>query len=119
MPIISCMDNRRNGLDALSFTLVMIALVLAVLTSVIDDDLIKLVPGALSMALIILALLRMLSTNTARRRYENDRFISFFKKDPYKRFSCPRCKTLCRVPRGKGKIKIKCPSCGEEFIRRT
>ena len=95
MPIISCMDNRRNGLDALSFTLVMIALVLAVLTSVIDDDLIKLVPGALSVALIILALSRMLSTNTARRRYENDRFISFFKNILFRHFHGKFLNTKC------------------------
>ena len=62
---------------------------------------------------------RVLSTNVAKRRYEADRFTSFFKKDPYKRFKCPKCKTLCRVPRDKGKIKIHCPSCGHEFIKRT
>ena len=32
---------------------------------------------------------------------------------------CPRCGAKCRVPAGKGKIKIKCPVCSENFIEST
>ena len=28
---------------------------------------------------------------------------------------CPKCGTVCRVPRGKGKIVITCPKCGGEI----
>ena len=119
MLIIQFMENKRNGLDALSFALIILALVFAILVSVLSDPLIKVIPGLISVLLLVISIFRMLSLNTARRRYENDRFISLFKSDGFKRFSCPKCKTLCRVPRGKGKIKIRCPKCGEEFIRRT
>ena len=37
----------------------------------------------------------------------------------YKFFRCPQCRTLLRVPRGKGKIKIVCRKCGNSFIRNT
>ena len=33
----------------------------------------------------------------------------------HKYFTCPNCKTVCRVPRGKGKIVITCPKCGGEI----
>lgn len=32
---------------------------------------------------------------------------------------CPHCKTRIRVPKGKGKIKIRCRSCGESFEKQT
>lgn len=34
-------------------------------------------------------------------------------------YNCPKCKQELRVPRGKGKIRIKCPKCGEQFIKKT
>lgn len=34
-------------------------------------------------------------------------------------FECPSCKKRLRVPKGKGKIRITCPHCGEKFERRT
>ena len=37
----------------------------------------------------------------------------------YKFFRCPQCRTLLRVPRGKGKIRIVCRKCGNSFIRNT
>ena len=77
---------------------------------------------------------RFLSRNIAKRRAENDRFLMFwgpFKqkvrrsiqkfrdRKNYKFFHCPACRNVLRVPRGKGKIQITCPKCGERFIRKT
>ncbi len=37
--------------------------------------------------------------------------------DPnYNFFTCPRCRAALRVPKGKGRIKITCPKCGEKFL---
>lgn len=33
----------------------------------------------------------------------------------HKYFTCPNCRTVCRVPRGKGRIVITCPKCGAEI----
>mgnify|MGYP001122250664 CR=1 FL=1 len=32
---------------------------------------------------------------------------------------CPGCGQKIRVPRGRGKIAIRCPKCNREFIRRS
>lgn len=112
------MLNGRTGFDALSFTTLVLAIVFAVLASVMESYY-ALIPALASVALASYTLFRVLSTNVGKRRYEADKFTSLFKRDSYKRFKCPKCKTLCRVPKNKGKIKIHCPSCGHEFIKRT
>ena len=32
---------------------------------------------------------------------------------------CPKCETRMRIPKGKGKLKITCPKCKNEFIHET
>ena len=32
---------------------------------------------------------------------------------------CPKCGQMVRVPRGRGKINIRCPRCSERFIKNT
>ncbi len=34
-------------------------------------------------------------------------------------FRCPKCSQRVRVPRGRGKIEITCPRCGEIFVKRS
>ena len=87
-----------------------------------------------SMLLIVLVFIRMLSKNIAGRRRENDRFLriwwpvktkvkNFFArqkdKKHYRFFKCPSCKNTLRVPKGKGKIQITCPKCGERFVKKS
>ena len=45
------------------------------------------------------------------RRKEEEKTHAFFR--------CPQCGKELRVPKGKGKIKIKCPNCANEFIRKS
>ncbi|MDR2615993.1 MAG: hypothetical protein LBC28_05370 [Oscillospiraceae bacterium] len=87
-----------------------------------------------SYALLAIALWRMLSRNIHRRRAENDRFIrvwwplrtkikrfltGFKDRKSHRFFKCPSCKNILRVPKGKGKLQITCPKCGERFIKKT
>lgn len=51
----------------------------------------------------------------ARRRAEN---AAEYRKDN-KVFKCRKCGQMLRVPKGKGKVKVTCPKCGESFIKRT
>ena len=37
----------------------------------------------------------------------------------YKIFSCPGCKQKIRIPRNHGKVSIRCPKCGHDFIKNT
>lgn len=88
----------------------------------------------ISYVLLALALFRMLSRNISRRRAENDKFIRYWwpirtkisrtfanirHRKTYKYFKCPSCGNTLRVPRGKGKLQITCPKCGERFIKKT
>ena len=71
---------------------------------------------------LIWCIVRMYSRNVEARRRENARWIGFCNrvKDRDNRyFKCPRCRQMVRVPRGKGTINIRCPKCGERFIKKT
>ena len=136
--------SGRNGSDALSVFLAAVAAVLAVAASVASTPPVRLTLSGIAIILVCIALFRMLSRNVGRRRSENDAFLSFFRflsPDPGKKqrkeeekrrkeerredmkthayFRCPECNTECRVPKGKGKIRITCPKCGHQFIKRT
>lgn len=37
----------------------------------------------------------------------------------HKYFKCSHCKTVLRVPKGKGKIKISCPKCHTDVVKTT
>ena len=68
------------------------------------------------------SLYRMFSRNVNRRRLENQRFmqlISRLRDRESRYYSCPRCHQTVRVPRGRGKINIHCPKCGNQFVRKT
>ena len=80
--------------------------------------------------LMLWTLFRMFSRNLEKRRGENARFMEkvwwpvsrriagsrqqrMDKEHRY--FTCPSCGAVCRVPRGKGRIVITCPRCGNEI----
>lgn len=131
----------RHGSDQLSFTLSLIGLILVFCSPAFTNQDVRLLFSAVGMALIIFAVFRVFSKNEARRIRENDVFMSFFRRDSAKSerrkaekekkrkmkeklkthelFYCPKCKAACFVPKGKGKIRITCPKCGEKFIGKT
>lgn len=119
----------RYGTDPLNFFLVGIYTVLFLIFSLTGFALLY----ALSMAVLFLVFFRMFSRNLAKRREENAKFMR--KADPLVRwwrlrrtirrdkehryFKCPSCSQQLRVPRGKGKITVKCRSCGASFQEYT
>ena len=126
----------RNGPDQFSRFVSVAAAVCLFISFIISR-----ISAAVGAAMWYLSLLgfaystfRMLSRSIERRRAENARFLrlkervvgSFllrrdkfrFRKD-YRFFKCPSCRTVLRVPRGKGKIRITCHRCGELFIKKT
>lgn len=123
----------RNGADNLSRAVMLLAFILFILSLFFSDWLAQLLL-TLAVTGIVYVYFRMFSKNVARRREENSRYLaktaslrSYFRslgerwrqRRDYKFFRCPMCRTLLRVPRGKGKIKIVCRKCGNSFIRNT
>lgn len=122
--------SGRNGADHFSRFLSYAVLVCILLDVFIRGS----VFYGIALALLIYNFFRMFSKNLSRRRAENagflqlqNKFLSGFRnwkerrkqsKD-YAFFRCPSCKSMLRVPRGKGKIRVTCRKCGNTFERRT
>ena len=127
----------RNGSDQLGRTAIVAALVLDVVSMfVIRNRHLQLVGILLywvAMALLLYAIFRVFSKNLYKRREENSKFLQWTWKvkngrsaakarhadTAHKYFTCKNCKTICRVPVGKGKVIITCPKCGAQIHGNT
>ena len=120
----------RYGPDHLNIAMIVASLILSLLHGIVGFSPIM----YLSYVVLALALFRMLSRNIPRRRSENDVFIRYWwpvrtragrtianikHRNTYKYFICPSCGNTLRVPKGKGRLQITCPKCGERFIKKT
>lgn len=120
----------RYGNDNLNQFLMIAGLLLAAVWSFTRLTVLAL----LFLALLFLCYFRMFSRNIAKRQRENQKFLAFWmprktslhqawlrfqNRKTHRYFRCKCCKTYLRVPRGKGKINIKCPKCGNEFVKKT
>lgn len=87
-----------------------------------------------SFLLAVWCIWRIFSRNISRRYAENQKFMQVFSPvqnmivskisgardlKTHRHFRCPSCKQKIRVPRGRGKIQITCPKCGQEFIKKS
>ena len=84
--------------------------------------------------LLIWVYFRMFSKNLQKRYSENQAFMVVWNRmtgwfhrtkttvardKNYHIYKCPSCGQKVRIPRGKGKISIHCPKCGNDFIKRS
>ena len=126
----------RNGMDQLNRALfwVYIALWLAgSILSVMGLDVLSAIFNVVLYVLLVVIVFRMFSKNLYKRREENSKFLQKTWKirsqiggakarhadKDHKYFTCKQCKTICRVPVGKGKIIITCPKCGTKIQAKT
>lgn len=124
----------RNGSDQLNMALLVVYLVLwAVQILLRKFWTAQLVLEALTLAVMLVFVYRAFSRNLPKRRAENTKFLNWWypvksrassarqrrlDKD-HKYFTCKNCKTICRVPAGKGKVEITCPKCGQKIIGKS
>ena len=126
----------RNGMYQLNRALfwVYIALWLAgSILSVMGLDVLSAIFNVVLYVLLVVIVFRMFSKNLYKRREENSKFLQKTWKirsqiggakarhadKDHKYFTCKQCKTICRVPVGKGKIIITCPKCRAQIEAKT
>ena len=120
----------RYGVDQLNIALLVTAVVISVLNSIFSAifressamHVISLVVTALVYTLLVYEIFRTFSRNIYKRRRENQRFLNLRNRifdRSHRYFRCPQCRQMVRVPKNRGKINIRCPKCGEKFIRKT
>lgn len=117
----------RNGFDQLGLCTLWTSIICELLSGIFAGHAVGYVFQLGSTVFIVISFFRMLSKNLYKRRSENQRFLEKFwwplrrkfctgkqnvKDKEHKYFTCPACQTVCRVPKGKGKIVITCPKCG-------
>ncbi|MDR3210241.1 MAG: hypothetical protein LBT36_06425 [Oscillospiraceae bacterium] len=122
--------SGRYGPDQLNVALIVLALLLSIAGSLAGLPFLPYI----SYLPLAFALFRLLSRRIEARRRENDRFLrywapfrtrakrrvtSFRDRRTHKYFACPGCRNTLRVPKGRGKLQITCPRCGERFIRNS
>lgn len=120
----------RYGIDQLSWALLILGMLLTVLGKIFHAPWLT----VLSYLPFLLCVFRFFSRNGNRRRMENNRFFHLWfpvkqwfcrlrhrmqDEKLYRFYRCPQCKVLVKVPKNRGKIKIKCPKCSVEFIKKT
>ena len=114
----------RYGSDQLGRWLLGLAVVLILLGMIGNRTGSTVLAGLSLLAYVplIWSIFRMYSRNIEARRRENaalQRFLTQLRDRDHRYYHCPKCRQTVRVPRGRGRINIRCPKCGEQFIKKT
>lgn len=87
-----------------------------------------------SLALLAYTYFRMFSRNYYKRSEENRKYLQMTaglrswwagqksmwrQRKTHHIYRCPSCRQKIRVPKGKGKIEIKCPKCQTLFVKKS
>lgn len=122
--------SGRYGFDAFGKCILIIAIVLTVLSTLLGSELLNLI----AWALLIYTYFRIFSKNIYKRAAENQTYLAktykirnrFAKekrllqqRKTHHIYKCPTCKQKIRIPKGKGKIEIRCPKCHTTFIKNS
>lgn len=88
----------------------------------------------LAWACVVYSYFRMFSRNVYKRAAENQKWLnktykirawfsrqktSVSQRKVYHIYKCPSCRQKIRIPKGKGKIEVRCPKCSTTFIKNS
>jgi uncharacterized paraquat-inducible protein A len=120
----------RYGMDELSTAMSVVALIALVLSCFPKLRLLY-IP---TLILWAWSIFRCYSKNLDKRRKERDAYLrivsrirswfgvkkkAWHERKTHRYYRCKQCHAVLRVPKGKGKIKITCPHCHSETIKKT
>ena len=120
----------RYGMDGLGKFMSWTSIILLLCSMLFGIDVLYFV----AVALLVWCYFRMFSRNVQKRYQENCvyyRYVNivgdFFKRQKsymkqsktHHIYKCPQCKQKIRIPKGKGKVAIRCQRCGTEFIKNS
>ena len=123
----------RYGVDELNKTGAFIAIGLSLL-GMFFKGWASFAISTLSFLVVIFVVFRTFSKNINKRVMENHKFLAktnkmrnyfrfcktrFNDRKLYRYIKCPKCKNYSRVPKGKGKIKITCRVCKQQFDKKV
>lgn len=130
--LIRFMQGRYGsyGPDSLNKFLLTNAMIIMVLSIFIRGNILF----GIAAAILIYSYFRTFSKNNTRRYRENQVFLKYTERirkffvlqknkmnqrKTHHIYKCPSCKQNIRIPRGKGKIAVRCPKCSTEFVKKS
>lgn len=124
------MDKRLN-IDEYGIFLIWVGIILNIISYFTKWTFLNI----LGLVVVIQAIFRALSRNKDQRALENKMFkekilnpvkksFKNFKNETvgdkdHKYVSCPHCGQKLRIPKKKGKVRVRCPKCGSKFDARS
>ena len=125
--------SGRYGIDSFGkFTL--LAAVAALILSGWFDGLMFSALTIFAWACVVYTYFRMFSRNVYKRAAENQKWLnktyrirtwfsrqknSASQRRVYHIYKCPSCRQKIRIPKGKGKVEVRCPKCSTTFIKNS
>lgn len=124
----------RYGVDQFSKFLVGVSIALCFINIFIPIQFVRSILNVVFWATLIFSYYRIFSKNIYKRAAENEKYLrvtdkhrrkfNTFKsewkqRNIYRFYRCPGCNQKIRVPKGRGKIQIRCPKCNTQFIKRS
>lgn len=120
----------RYGTDQLNRTLIIVSFINMLLSMFV----LRPVFYTIGLIFLLINMARTFSKNHQARYKENQWYLGIenkirqmirnlkYQKDNLKHYhiyKCPSCKQKIRIPRGKGKIMVRCPKCETEFMKKS
>ena len=122
--------SGRNGVDELNRFLLAATLICYFISILTNWSILYFI----AVLILFYGYFRMFSRNLYKSSEENRTYLNKTSKIRYKWnaklsqlkqlrthhiYKCPTCKQKIRVPRGKGRIEIRCPKCRSTFIKNS